>query len=40
MSIKVGDKIIGINAVIEVGMASVNQKKTIVNVIPKTILEL
>ena len=30
----------GINAVIEVGIASVNQKKTIVNVIPNTTLEL
>ena len=27
MSIKIGDNIIGINAVIEVGIASVNQKK-------------
>ena len=37
---KIGDNIMGINAVIDVGIASVNQKKTMVNVMPNTTLEL
>ena len=36
---KIGDNIMGINAVIDVGIASIN-RKTIVNVIPNTTLEL